>query len=48
MGAGSQASTYLACDQRDPARIVVVKQFQLDKKDNWKSFDLFERESPGA
>lgn len=44
MGAGSQARTYVARDERDKERLVVLKQFELDKKDNWKSFDLFERE----
>lgn len=44
MGAGSQATTYVARDERNEKRIVVLKQFALDKKDNWKSFDLFERE----
>ena len=43
MGAGAQAKTYLARDERDQAHVVVVKQFHLGKSD-WKHFDLFERE----
>lgn len=43
MGAGAQAHTYLARDERNPERVVVVKQLRLGKSD-WKHFDLFERE----
>jgi serine/threonine protein kinase len=45
MGAGAQAHTYLARDERDKDdRVVVVKQFRLEKN-TWKKFDLFEREA---
>jgi serine/threonine protein kinase len=45
MGAGAQAHTYLARDERDKDdRVVVVKQFRLEKN-SWKKFDLFEREA---
>lgn len=44
MGSGAQALTYLARDERNPDRVVVLKQFRL-KKGNWKRFDLFEREA---
>jgi serine/threonine protein kinase len=45
MGAGAQAHTYLARDERDPDhRVVVIKQFRLEKS-SWKKFDLFEREA---
>ena len=45
MGAGAQAQTFLARDERDKdGRVVVVKQLRLDKS-TWKKFDLFEREA---
>jgi serine/threonine protein kinase len=45
MGAGAQAHTYLARDERaKDERVVVVKQFRLEKN-TWKKFDLFEREA---
>lgn len=45
MGSGAQAKTFLARDERAKGeRIVVLKQFALDKSEGWKNFDLFERE----
>jgi serine/threonine protein kinase len=45
MGAGAQAHTYLARDERDKdGRVVVLKQLRLEKN-TWKKFDLFEREA---
>jgi len=44
MGAGSQAQTFLARDERDHSRIVVVKVLKLGGETGWKKFDLFERE----
>jgi serine/threonine protein kinase len=46
MGSGAQARTYLARDERDGEKVVVVKQLRLrEGADRWKKFDLFEREA---
>lgn len=45
MGAGSQATTYVAKDTKGEHGRVVVKQLSLEKAGgSWKNFDLFERE----
>ncbi|WP_428267102.1 serine/threonine-protein kinase [Haliangium sp.] len=45
MGAGAQAATFLARDEKAKGeRVVVLKQLQL-KSSGWKKFDLFEREA---
>lgn len=43
LGAGGQARTYLALDEREE-REVVVKQLHLAHLENWKAIELFERE----
>lgn len=43
LGKGAFAATYLAEDM-DKNRQVAIKAFHPEKVDNWKSFDLFERE----
>jgi serine/threonine protein kinase len=46
MGAGSQAKTFLARDEKASGeRTVVVKQLVLGDGASWKKFDLFEREA---
>ena len=44
LGQGGFGVTHLARRERD-GREVVVKQLRLDRMDDWKAFDLFEREA---
>ena len=44
LGGGRQAETFLASDVRT-GNLVVVKRFALDRAENWKSFELAEREA---
>jgi serine/threonine protein kinase len=43
LGEGGQGKTFVARDERDGGRVVVVKAFTLAGQ-SWKKFDLFERE----
>ena len=43
IGEGGQGSTWLALDTERERR-VAVKEFSLDKADDWKEFELFQRE----
>lgn len=44
LGAGSQGITYLAFDKQDQIE-VAVKKLAVEKIENWKCLELFDRES---